>query len=614
MKPMLPTLTFDVPKGKDWVYEIKYDGFRAILQMDHLGIKMMSRNGKNLLPQFPEANQFFEKYKETFSCFFPILFDGELTILQNDCKSDFFEMQTRGRLRSERKIQEAAKRKPATFIAFDLLMMKGQIITGLPFLKRKEHLYHILQTCGMPLKPEFENQNFIQYLPYEKHFEPLWKKVKQKDGEGILAKQINSIWVEGKRTTHWVKVKNWKKVQCFITAFEKRNGFFHVAVYNEGKIMPIGLFKNGLKQAETKALVEIMKQNAIEENEQFIAVHPSICVELYYLQFHEDSLREPYFSQFLFHILPDACTINNLKQQTAENDFPVEITHPEKPLWDQNQVTKLDYINYLKHIYPYMSPFLRNRPLTVIRYPHGIFGEAFFQKNCPDYAPEFIETYSEEGIRYILCNNLETFLWLGNQLAIEFHIPFRPVEKRFPTEIVIDLDPPTKKDFPLAVEAAIYIKEDIINKLGLQAFVKVSGSRGIQIYFPLSGNEISWEDSRIFTEFIANFLLAKNEQHFTTERLKKNRGGRLYIDYIQYGQGKTIICPFSVRGNENAGVASPIKWEELTQDITPDGFSMEEVLKRIQKDGNPFESFFDSNNEEPLQEILKFLKPRYNKE
>lgn len=608
MKPMLPSLAFDIPTGQDWVYEVKYDGFRALLKMDDQNIEMISRNGKDLLAQFPEAIQFYNQQKQVLTPYFPIIFDGELTILENQSKSDFSLMQTRGRLRSEKRINEMKESNHSTFLAFDLLMVKGKLITEQPFYKRKDWLVKLMENSLLPLQPDPYNHLFIQLIPCTKNFHSIWDHVLKNDGEGIIAKQINSKWIEGKRTTQWIKYKNWKKVQCFVTAFEKKNNYFHVAVYDQTNIIPIGLFKNGMNQEETSALINVMKKNAIEETERFIYVAPSICIELHYLQFYEGSLREPFFSRFLFHVPPTECTLNNMyeKKQTRQIEF--EFTHLDKPLWKNSPITKLNYINYLQEIYPYMAPFLQNRLLTVIRYPHGIFGEAFFQKNCPEYAPNFVDTYEKDGINYIVCNNINTFLWLGNQLAIEFHIPFQTINKTNPTEIVIDLDPPTKTEFPMAVEAARYIKEDIVDKLGLRTFVKVSGNRGLQIYLPLNENRITWDEARLFTEFIARYLLAKNDNHFTIERLKKKRGNRLYIDYIQHAEGKTIICPFSVRGNANAGVAAPIEWDELNKPMTPDGFSMDIVLKRLKEKENPFIDYFQVKNEEPLQEIVQFLK------
>lgn len=606
MKPMLPTLTFDVPKEKDWVYETKYDGFRAMILIDYNGMKMVSRNNRSLIEQFPEATIFFETIKEKLKPYFPLILDGELAILDNPYKSNFSKMQTRGRLRSEQRIQKECLKNKAYFLAFDLLKMSGKDLTSIAFLERKRELMNLFEKMDWPLVPTPHHPSFLQFIPYEQEFEKLWKNVTRYDGEGIIAKKLTSKWEEGKRTALWLKFKNWKTVHCFITAFEKENGFFHVAVNKDNQIHPIGIFKNGMKQEETKALIQIMKTNAKEENAQFIYVDPSICVALFYLEFYEDGLREPYFSQFLLNKRPVDCTYNMMMDSNLV--LPIDVTHPDKPLWDKVQITKLDYITYLKEIYQYMSPFLKNRTLTTIRFPHGMFGEAFYQKNCPDYAPDFVETYLDQDINFILCNNFETLLWLGNQLAIEFHIPFQTIDKVKPTEIVIDLDPPTSKEFPWAIDAAYYIKQEIVDKLGLHAFIKVSGNRGLQIYFPLSGNTISWSEAHLFTEFIAKFLLAKDERHFTIERLIKNRDGKLYVDYVQHAEGKTIVSPFSLRGNQNAGVAAPLFWHELNDNLKPDGFTIFDVLKRVKEDGNPFENFFQVNNDAALGDVLKFLK------
>lgn len=605
---MLPTLSFEVPKGEDWVYETKYDGFRAFLIINKDEFRFISRNGNSLIKQFPEAIAFYEQNKERLQPYIPLILDGELTILENPFKSNFFAMQKRGRLRSESKIAEAMIENPATFMAFDLLQLSGNDVTNQALIKRKEMLKHFFEKLNLPLEPDESNQTFWQYVPYSNHFDSLWKMIKQFDGEGIIAKKLASKWEDGKRTTNWIKYKNWKKVRCFITKYDKTNGYFHVGVYKENEIFPIGLFKNGLSQEEHNVLVRIMEGNATEANPQTIMMDPALCVELFYLQYYEDTLREPFFSKFLFDEKPENCTFDKMFeiQPTVE----IEITHPDKPLWKKNQITKQDYINYLKQIYPYMSPFLANRPLTVIRYPHGIFGDPFFQKNCPDHAPEYVETYQHEGIEYIVCNNYETFLWLGNQLAIEFHIPFHTINKMNPTEIVIDLDPPGKTEFSWAIEAAGYIKEEIVDKFGLKSFLKVSGNRGLQVYFPVSGNTITWEDAHHFTEFVAKFLIAKNEKLFTMERLKKNRGHRLYVDYVQHAAGKTIIAPFSVRGNANAGVAAPLFWEEISEITAPDSISIFSMVERLKSKGNPFADFFHVDNDEALKQIIQFLKSK----
>ncbi|KIL45476.1 hypothetical protein KP78_30200 [Jeotgalibacillus soli] len=203
--------------------------------------------------------------------------------------------------------------------------------------------------------------------------------------------------------------------------------------------------------------------------------------------------------------------------------------------------------------------------------------EHFFQKHCPDYAPAFIYTEQIDDINYIVCNDLESLLWLGNQLALEFHIPFQTRKNNFPTEIVFDLDPPSVKEFTLAVEAALRMKA-IFDQFHLQSFVKTSGGKGLQVYIPLPDDTFSYEDIRIFIEFVCHFICEQEPHWFTTERLKKNRNNKLYLDYVQHGEGKTIIAPYSPRGNEQGLIATPLKWDEVGDSIIPDLFTMQTVL------------------------------------
>jgi len=285
----------------------------------------------------------------------------------------------------------------------------------------------------------------------------------------------------------------------------------------------------------------------------------------------------------------------------------VEITSPNKPLWPSKGITKLNYLQYLIEISPYLLPFLDNRILTVIRYPHGVGRESFYQKNCPDYAPKFVDTFNNEGVNYIVCSQLSTLIWLGNQVAIDMHTPFNLITSSNPSEIVLDLDPPSREDFNLAVEAALILKE-ILDKLKLISFVKTSGNKGLQLYIPLPDDIFTYDETRRFTEFLANYLIQREPNWFTIERLKKNRGKRLYVDYLQHALGKTIVAPYSLRGNEEALVATPLFWNEVTHSLSPAQFPMESIIKRITSKGCPFKDFNKSKKRQHFKEVLLGLE------
>ncbi|TKD71941.1 hypothetical protein FBF83_03820 [Pseudalkalibacillus hwajinpoensis] len=283
------------------------------------------------------------------------------------------------------------------------------------------------------------------------------------------------------------------------------------------------------------------------------------------------------------------------------NDIEVGITNPDKMLWPS--ITKAEYLTYLSTIAPLMLPGLHNKPLTVIRFPDGVDGEAFYQRNCPDYAPDYIQTVQYEDHNQIVCSDLQTLLWLGNQAAIEFHVPFSTYDTEKPSEIVFDLDPPSKHDFHLAIKAAQQIKT-ILDQLQLIGFIKLSGNKGIQIHIPLPYKTYSYDQTKRFTRFIANYLTEVDPDSFTTERLKEKRKGRLYIDYVQHAAGKTIIAPFSARGNTEGLIAAPIEWDELTSTLTPKDYTMKDVSKRTI---NPFSEFDVVRHKQPFKPILDWL-------
>ncbi|GAB6087075.1 non-homologous end-joining DNA ligase [Alkaliphilus crotonatoxidans] len=291
----------------------------------------------------------------------------------------------------------------------------------------------------------------------------------------------------------------------------------------------------------------------------------------------------------------------------------VDVTHPTKLIWPHIQ--KLAYLQYLIEVSPYLLPYLNNRALTTIRYPHGVSGEFFYQKSCPSYAPDFVDTHYSDDINYIVCSSLPTLVWLGNQGAIDLHVPFNTIDSSRPAEIVFDLDPPSREYFHLAIEAALILKE-VFDRLKLVSFVKTSGNKGLQLYIPLPDNQFTYDETRSFTSFAAQYVVGLEPRWFTTERMKKKRGNRLYVDYLQHAPGKTIIAPYSLRGNDEALAATPLFWDEVTRELRPEEFPMEVIMDRLKKKGCPFENYTASKTQQNFTDVLNQLKetiaPRLN--
>ncbi|RFU66415.1 DNA ligase D [Peribacillus saganii] len=610
MKPMLPTLAPDPPIGGQWTYEVKYDGFRAILTIDqNIGVSLISRNGKQLIDIFPEISSFVKKNTEILADFVPLRLDCELVWLANPFSSDFSEIQWRGRLRAKQKIQEATSMSPCRLITFDLLEINGKPLTAMTYTDRKKLLADFFQDVDWPAFPDPLKEDLIQLVPATKNFSALMDKVILYDGEGIVAKQDNGLWEEGKRTASWLKIKNWKTAACFITAMHKENGYFSLGIFKDGDIMEIGQVKNGLPPHERSSLAAIVRGNSYAENSMYHYIHPSICIAVNFLHvYDEQELREPQFKEFLMDMRPEECTWELFC--SSQYTFPesVNITSRDKPIWKIGSeiFTKIDYLHYLRQVSPWFLHNLEDKPATLIRYPHGAGSERFYQKNVPEYAPDFIKTFKEHDIEYILVNDIQTLLWLGNQLAIEFHVPFQKAGRVTPDDIVLDLDPPTQEQFGLAVKAALEIRK-ITDSLSLHSFIKTSGNRGLQIYIPLPFHSFSYSDTRKFTDFLADFLTNKFPDDFTIERLKRNRGNRLYLDFVQHSEGKTIIAPYSPRGNDFAGVAAPLHWDEVNEGLKLADYNVYTVPKRLRTVGCPFAMMETARNEQPFTDIINFL-------
>lgn len=606
MKPMLMMDADEIPLGKEWIYETKYDGFRAILQWTKEGIQLFSRNEKVLNEMFPEIIEECRRNEHLIKPFLPIIFDGELVCLQNDFRSEFSIVQTRGRMRKKEVIAQHAKNFSCQYVIFDLLAVKGKEITGKTLEKRKEQLNKCFEQIGLPTAVHYRHKSSIQLAEVFIDEKELWNRVKVNNGEGIIAKHKKSVWSNEKRTNQWLKVKNWRLVTILITKYEQVNGFFTGAIYKDGQLLEVVTFKHGMSDEETKTLSELFLKNGQQTGDSVYEIEPSICANIGCISFDGKHLREPRFHSFQFEMNPEACQWRHLLRQLNPIPEEVQITHPDKPVWPNEGLAKDDYLLYLQMAAPSMLPFLEERHLTLIRYPHGVPGEKFYQKSVPDYAPDFVKTSIDEDIEYIVCNDMKTLLWLGNQLAIEYHIPFQTIDTEMPTEIVFDLDPPSVKEFSLSIEAAVRLKA-IFDQFQLTSFIKTSGGKGLQVYIPLPCNTFTYDDTRVFTKFIADFLCDQEPQWFTTERLKKNRGNKLYLDYVQHHEGKTIVAPYSPRGNELATVATPLNWEEVGATLRPEQFTLNSVMERMRNIGDPFLEFRKVGDAQPFAVVLEQL-------
>lgn len=302
MKPMLPTLSMELPQGADWIYEIKYDGYRCMAYWSKTGIELISRNGQPLTHSFPEVTERMAHITNSVDHMLPLVLDGEICILHSRFKAAFDRLQARGRLKDVQKIQQAANQHPATYMVFDVLVSKGNEITSSPLLSRKKVLQELFQ-----LLSDHDHQE-ISCIEFSEDNQMVWSQVKEEQGEGVIAKRKNSKYTPGDRTKQWQKIKNPQTNVFFIAAYEKNNGYFHVGALRDNEVYIAGLFSHGLSSEEREALISVVKNNKVDENEQFVMVSPSICVELQYLEIYKEQLRHPRFVRFRLDVSWEECT------------------------------------------------------------------------------------------------------------------------------------------------------------------------------------------------------------------------------------------------------------------------------------------------------------------
>lgn len=285
----------------------------------------------------------------------------------------------------------------------------------------------------------------------------------------------------------------------------------------------------------------------------------------------------------------------------------IEISHPDKIIWEDYHIKKIDYIHYLLNVAPYLIEHAKERLLMIWIYPHGINGKKIEKRSVPKNAPEWISrTFYKEKER-ILLNDRATLVWAANYGAIEFHVPFDRHEKPdHPQEMVFDLDPPDMNSFNLVLEVSIRIKE-LLESLGLISVPRTSGSSGMQIFVPIQPS-YTFEETRKINTFFAHYFAEQMPQQITLERVVSKRGGKLYFDYLQLWRGRTMPAVYSARANPKATVATPLTWKEVEAGIRPLDFTILNMKKRIQEKGDLFQMVTTEKYNQALNEILRFIE------
>ncbi|HSX13450.1 MAG TPA: DNA ligase D [Chlamydiales bacterium] len=561
--PMLATLIKEPFSDPEWLFEVKWDGFRALAFNDIL------KSRKSLVfEQFSDLNQDLKKIKED------VVLDGEIVILDEEGKSHFQLMQN---------YQRTKKGKLAYYV-FDLLYKDGKDLRSMPLIERKKMLEKLL------------NQYRFSIVRYSDHIlehgEAFFKAAEKAKLEGIIGKRMNSPY-QSKRSRDWIKVKTSLRQEVVIGGFtepkgeREKFGALLMGVYNKKKeLLFVGQVGSGYSRDTLRfvhqKLKPLIRRSCPFKNcpkKHAIWVEPKVLCEVSFLEWTAKNLmRHPVFLGLR----------SDKPARSVEKEVPeeaIKLTNLDKIYFPKEKITKGDLLEYYRKVAPLMLPYLKDRPIILHRYPNGIEGEHFYQKNN-EKVPPGIRTIpvKHEGGKidhYLLIDDLEGLLYAVNLGSIDLH-PFMarcPTQDR-PDYCVIDLDPHDIA-FEKVIEAAQLLHK-MLDACKIKNFCKTSGGNGLHILIPLHG-KYTFEQSRQFAEMIGHLLHDRMPDTTSMKRAPKKRGKNIYIDCLQNRSGQAIVAPYAVRPRPGAKVSTPLEWKEVKKGMTPDQFTMKTVLKRLKK-------------------------------
>jgi bifunctional non-homologous end joining protein LigD len=599
-KPMLAESREEPFDRKDWVFELKLDGYRMRAGREDGAARILTRNDNDATATFPEVAKAVAALP-----YDGVILDGEIVVHDDAGRPSFQRLQNRAGLSRPPEIRRAMVATPATFYVFDLLAFEDFDLRGLPLERRKETLRRVLPAAG-PLK-------YSEHIP-EKGTQ-LFESVVAMGLEGIVAKKADSPYRAG-RSPHWIKVRADRTDDFVVVGYTapegSRGGFgaLHLADYVDGKLTYAGRAGSGFNSAQLKAVHAQLEQlrrpdppcvGPVPKGGEHSWVEPRLVCEVRYRERTNDGvLRQPVFLRFRDDKKPEECIRST--HPVTQPDEPhfaaarvvplptpheVKFSNLDKIFWPEDKYTKGDLIEYYGAVAPWLMPYLEDRPVVLTRYPDGIHGKSFFQKDAPAFIPEWLRTvriWSEDtqrDIDYFVCEDAAAIQYLANLGSIPLHIWFSRVGSlEQPDWCVLDLDP---KGAPLTdvVKVARALKS-LCDAIELPSYIKTSGSSGLHVMLPLA-RQLTYDQTRALTQLIAKVIVAELPDIATLTRQVHKRDGKVYLDFVQNGYGRLLVAPFSVRPLPGAPVSTPLEWKEVTPELDIKTFTIKTVPARLKK-------------------------------
>ena len=590
--PMLATLAGDVPAGDGWLFEVKWDGYRAVATMRGGEVDLRSRNGNSLNDRFPTVVSALVRSLRTPDC----VLDGEVVAIGPDGRATFSAM------------QQAKEGTTYVYVAFDVLEIEGRPLVGRPLTDRRKRLSELVDTRrgGVQLSESFEDG------------QALYEAAEQQRFEGIVAKRADSTYEPGRRSRSWLKLKTHGRQEFLIAGYTKgqgrrsgRLGSLVLAVSEGGDLRYAGNVGTGFGDTEIEKLLGLLRplERAMSPFDEapklpkvrkgdVVWVEPELVCEVEFVEWtHDGRLRAPSYQGLREDKRPDDVRREReaIAPELRRGSRVLKLSNLDKQFWPDEGITKGDLLSYYRDVAPVVVPHLRDRPFTMKRYPDGAFGKFFFQKDAPKHMPDWIPTRrfevsardakrTRKHVDFALVNDELALLWMVNMGCIDLNTWYSRVDRpERPDFILFDLDPSPDVGFAETIEVALLVKQTL-DLLGLESFPKTSGSEGIHILVPVARRH-TFGETREFSEVVAGAIARAQPRLATTEWSKAKRRGVL-IDSNQNGEGKTIASVYSVRPKPGAPVSTPLRWDEVNKTLDPAAFTMDAVLDRVAREGD----------------------------
>ncbi len=612
LAPMLAKVSEQPFSRRDWLFELKYDGYRMIAGVDAGQPYLRYRNGGEVTELFPEIVPALRALPLE-----SLVMDGEVVVLDETARPDFGRLAKRARLSRESDILPATAQHPATFFVFDLLALNGFDLRDLPLRERKRYLEAVVPRQG-PVR-------FAEHV--DERGSEMFEHVQRLGLEGVMAKNAAAPYRAG-RSDQWLKMRADRTANLVVVGYAKGKGARRdfgallVAVNTLGGLRYLGRVGTGFRERQVEELRGLLgeletespplvlpdRESAVFAHlpspEDAVWVRPEVCCAVRFKEVTADGLlRHPVFERLHPDLLPRDCDVGQsalahaeaLHESTAElppgadeaRSGEPTITRPDKVFWPEEGYTKGDLIEYYRAVADWILPYLADRPLVLDRYPDGIGGKSFFQKHAPHFTPEWMRTvtiHSDSGDRdvdYFVVEDVDALVYVANSAAIPLHVWSSRVETLDrPDWTVLDLDP-KEASFADVVRVARAIRE-LCGSIGLPCYAKTSGKTGMHVLVPL-GRQVSYEHSRMLADLLALIVSRRYPEIATVNRSLQSRGDKVYIDAVQNGAGRLLVAPLCVRPFAGATVSTPLRWSEVNSRLDMHRFTIRSVPARLRR-------------------------------